>query len=80
MNYSRKNICRENLSDNEYLTHMIPHHQVAVDMSKVLLKNTSNDFMIYLAYRIIRSQQHEIILLTEMLKSNTQSSPLLLNA
>ena len=69
-----------NITDEMYIKHMIPHHQVAVDMSKVLLKNTSNDFMIYLAYRIIRSQQHEIILLTEMLKSNTQSSPLLLNA
>jgi uncharacterized protein (DUF305 family) len=26
-------ICRGNLSDNKYLTHMIPHHQVAVDTS-----------------------------------------------
>ena len=47
------------------------HHQVAVDMSKVLLKNTSNDFMIYLAYRIIRSQQNEIILLDNLLKKST---------
>ena len=46
---------------------MIPHHQVAVDMSKKLLKNTSNDFMIHLAYRIIRSQQEEIILLNDLL-------------
>ena len=38
------------LNDKMYIMHMIPHHQVAVDMSKVLLKNTSNDFMIYLAY------------------------------
>ena len=30
-----------------YLKHMIPHHQVAVDMSKKLLNNTKNDFMIY---------------------------------
>ena len=46
---------------------MIPHHQVAVDMSKVLLQNTKNDFMIYLAYRIIRSQQQEIKLLNDIL-------------
>ena len=53
------------LDDTMYIEHMIPHHQVAVDMSKVLLKNTKNDFMIYLAYRIIRSQQEEIILLND---------------
>ena len=28
------------LDDKMYLEHMIPHHQVAVDMSKKLLKNT----------------------------------------
>ena len=49
---------------------MIPHHQVAVDMSKKLLKNTKNDFMIFLAYRIIRSQQDEIILLNDMMKKD----------
>ena len=57
------------LDDLKYIEHMIPHHQVAVDMSKVLLKNTSNDFMIYLAYRIIRSQQSEIIILTDLYKN-----------
>ena len=56
------------LTDEMYIKHMIPHHQVAVDMSKVLLKNTKNDFMIYLAYRIIRSQQKEILLLNDLLK------------
>ena len=58
------------LDDDMYIEHMIPHHQVAVDMSKVLIKNTKNDFMIHLAYRIIRSQQEEIILLHGLLKNN----------
>ena len=49
---------------------MIPHHQVAVDMSKKLLKYTENDMMIFLAYRIIRSQQNEIVLLNDLLKNN----------
>ena len=57
------------LDDNMYIEHMIPHHQFAVDMSKKLLKNTKNDFMIGLAYRIIRSQQEEIVLLNDMLKT-----------
>jgi uncharacterized protein (DUF305 family) len=66
-----KHLHHMELNDEMYIKHMIPHHQVAVDMSKVLLKNTSNDFMIYLAYRIIRSQQNEIILLDNLLKKST---------
>lgn len=58
------------LNDTVYIKHMIPHHQVAIDMSKKLLKNTNNDFMIYLAYRIIRSQSSEIILLSDLLDKN----------
>ena len=49
-----------NMSDAMYIQHMIPHHQVAVDMSKKILKTTKNDFIIDLAYKIIRSQQLEI--------------------
>ena len=68
------------LDDKMYIKHMIPHHQVAVDMSKVLLKNTKNDFMIYLANRIIRSQNAEIILLNDMLskKRYSQQSKLII--
>ena len=62
-----KHIKHMKLDDEMYIKHMIPHHQVAVDMSKVLLKNTKNDFMIYLANRIIRSQQEELILLNDMI-------------
>ena len=53
-------------TDNEYIEHMIPHHQVAVDMSKRLLEHTKSDFMIYLAYRIIRNQEAEIKLLDDL--------------
>ena len=60
------------LDDNMYIDHMIPHHQVAVDMSKNLLKTTKNDFMIYLCYRIIRSQQEEIVLLNDLIKSKNR--------
>ena len=67
---SKSNPCTDKLTDIEYLEHMIPHHQVAIDMSKKLLKNTKNDFMIYLAYRIIRSQSTEIVMLSDLLKKN----------
>ena len=59
----------KHISYREYIDHMIPHHQVAIDMSKKLLKNTNNDFMIYLAYRIIYSQSSEILLLSNLINS-----------
>ena len=31
-------ICHDNLTDIEYLDHMVPHHQVAVDISLILQK------------------------------------------
>jgi uncharacterized protein (DUF305 family) len=49
---------------------MIPHHQVAVDMSKILLENTNSDMMIWLAYRIIKDQQQEVVVLDTLKKSN----------
>ena len=57
------------LTDDMYIEHMIPHHQVAIDMSKKLLQRTKNDFMIYLCYRIIRSQEHEVFVLHNLKKS-----------
>tara|TARA_R110002072_G_scaffold201847_1_gene359661 strand:+ start:932 stop:1510 length:579 start_codon:yes stop_codon:yes gene_type:complete len=64
-----KHIKNMDLNDKMYIEHMIPHHQVAVDMSKVLIQNTNNDIMINLAYRIIRSQQEEILILQRYLES-----------
>lgn len=57
-------------TDKQYILHMIPHHQVAVDMCKILLKHTKSDFLIYLAYRMIRGQEAEIILLNDLMKSS----------
>ena len=40
-----KNPCSDFLTDTEYLEHMIPHHQVAIDMSKRLLMHTNNTYL-----------------------------------
>lgn len=63
----KKHLKHMHLDEKMYLEHMIPHHQVAVDMSKRLLQHTSNDFMITFAYRIIRSQQEEISYMNNLL-------------
>ena len=57
------------MTDEMYIQHMIPHHQVAVDMSKKILKTTNNDFIIDLAYKIIHNQQLEITNLYYLSKS-----------
>jgi uncharacterized protein (DUF305 family) len=57
------------MTDEMYIQHMIPHHQVAVDMSKKILKTTNNDFIIDLAYKIIHNQQEEISKLYYLSKS-----------
>ena len=57
------------LTDKSYLEHMIPHHQVAIDMSNRLLKYTKNIHMIDLATTIIREQQFEILKMNEMLNN-----------
>lgn len=64
----KKHMSHMSLDEKMYLEHMIPHHQVAIDMSKTLLKHTNNDFMIAFAYRIIRSQQNEINYMTQLLE------------
>ena len=68
VNHNSHNL--HHMTDEMYIKHMIPHHQVAVDMSKRILKTTTNDFIIYLAYRIIRAQQSEIAELYNLENSN----------
>tara|TARA_Y100001958_G_C21105001_1_gene453768 strand:+ start:96 stop:704 length:609 start_codon:yes stop_codon:yes gene_type:complete len=52
--------CTGVLSDIEYLKHMIPHHQVALDMSKLLLPKSKNPLILHLCRDIIRKQSYEI--------------------
>lgn len=55
-----KDPCKDFLTDNEFLEHMIPHHQVAIDMSKKLIKITDNPIMISFCHGIIWQQGYEI--------------------
>jgi len=65
----KKMLSHMELNEKMFLLHMIPHHQIAIDMSKKLLKHTTNDFMIAFAYRIIRSQQEEINYMNQLLQN-----------
>ena len=63
-----KNPCIDYLTDKEYLEHMIPHHQVAIDMSNLLIPKTTNPTMLHLCRDIIRKQSYEIWEMTMILK------------
>jgi len=56
--------------DHDFVTMMIPHHQGAVDMAKVLLLYGKDRKLRKLAHRIIRNQRHEILLMKAWLKSH----------
>ena len=63
---NKSNPCIDELSDSEYLIHMIPHHQVAIDMSELLIKVSKNPTMLHLCRDIIRKQSYEIWEMTMM--------------
>jgi uncharacterized protein (DUF305 family) len=54
------NPCTDKLTDIEYLVHMIPHHQVAIDMSDMLIPKSTDPIMLHLCRDIIRKQKYEI--------------------
>ena len=58
------------INRKSFLEHMIPHHQVAIDMSKRLLLHTQNLYLIEFCIQLIIEQQGEIYLMNNLLKSN----------
>ena len=55
-------------NDVEFLKHMIPHHQIAVDLSRVMMTKTKNQHIMALCYDIIRQQEHEIAKMRNLLE------------
>jgi uncharacterized protein (DUF305 family) len=60
--------------DHDFVTMMIPHHQGAVDMAKVLLLYGNDPELRTLAQQIITDQQYEIQLMQKWLKSHRPST------
>ena len=54
-------------SEEEFVVEMIPHHQEAVDTSRLVLESTQNADLALLAGEIIRVQEEEIALLEQWL-------------
>ena len=66
------------VNDRAYLEHMIPHHQVAVDMSKRLLLHTNNSYLIDFCRKLILDQQYEIYYMNNILNNTYQDKSELL--
>ena len=64
-----ENICESKLTDREYLEHMIPHHQVAIDMSKILQRKTEWVELQIKLREIIVTQEMEIEIMKNLLYS-----------
>jgi len=58
------------ITDKSYLEHMIPHHQVAVDMSRRLLLHTNNSYLLYFCRKLIVDQQGEIYTMNNLLNNS----------
>jgi uncharacterized protein (DUF305 family) len=57
-------------ADVDFARGMIPHHQAAVEMAKVILAHGKDPEMRKLAEAVIASQDKEIIFMREWLKKN----------
>jgi uncharacterized protein (DUF305 family) len=57
-------------ADVDFRTHMIPHHQGAVEMAKVALKHAKDPETKRMAQKIIDDQEKEIAEMQDWLKKN----------
>jgi uncharacterized protein (DUF305 family) len=61
------NPCTDFLSNKDYLVHMIPHHQVAIDMCNMMIPISKSKTMQNIYRKIISNQKIEIMLMKNVL-------------
>ena len=64
-----KDPCTGFLSNNEYLIHMIPHHQVAVDMCNLMIPISKSKTIQHMYRNIISNQNIEIMLMNQVVNN-----------
>ena len=62
-------------ADAEFITHMIPHHAQAIEISLLAPKNGASPQIQTLAARIINAQQDEIATMQQWLRDRDQPVP-----
>jgi len=63
------NPCTDFLSNKDYLVHMIPHHQVAIDMCNLMIPLSKSKTIQHIYRTIIYNQNLEIMLMKKVLKN-----------
>lgn len=61
--------CTGFLSNNDYLIHMIPHHQVAVDMCNIMIPISKSKSIQHMYRNIISNQNIEIMLMNQVVNN-----------
>ena len=61
------------IDDKQFLQGMVPHHSMAILMSKKIKNKTKNPRIQRLASQIIRSQANEINIMNDILKENEKN-------
>jgi uncharacterized protein (DUF305 family) len=57
------------VSEEQFIRDMIPHHQEAVDTSKIIVAKSTNPALVKLAQNIIDAQTTEIAMMNGWLKT-----------
>ena len=65
--------CRVFLTDKDFLKHMIPHHQIAIDISIKHIENTKSDVIMKVLRELIWTQKYEIVMMMEELSNKTEN-------
>lgn len=66
--HSKMAIKYTNNADVDFVRGMIPHHQGAIDMAKIVLRYGNDPGVRRLAHNVIREQENEIAWMREWLK------------
>ena len=65
--FNNNNPCTDYLSNKDYLVHMIPHHQVAIDMCNMMIPISKSKTIQNIYRTIIYNQNIEIMLMNQVL-------------
>lgn len=71
MHRTMEHAVRTGSPDYDFIIMMIPHHQGAIDMARVLLLYGKDREMLHLAQRVISSQQNELVVMQQWQEAHT---------